>query len=868
MTPPSTIPGLLSVPRLTTLFASLFVAVGAGTNYVFSAYSPQLAARLNINHTQLNVIGLAANIGVYSSGPFWGKIVDSRGPRIPIFVAFFFLFWRLYRNPSFLQYGSSGWLDDIDWNAAFTGGVNATAKTFPDKARATTTGIVLSGFGLSAFFFSTIAHFLFPGDTSSFLLLLSCGTAFTTVIGFFFVRAIPLSAADMDHIVVTAGTAEAEATIFHHPDESHTPLLEESHAASNGDDLSVSSPRTHSHSRSRSRAKADIIEGPNIYGRALWVDPDFWLLFLTLSLLSGTGLMYINNVGSMSQALYAKDNAEYDEVEASKWQAAQVSTISIMNFAGRILIGLISDSIKNRFGLPRSYSLLIVSTLFFFSQLLAVQITRVEDLWKASVLVGLSYGTIFGLFPTVCIEFFGLSHFSENWGYLSLSPLAGGNLFSIAFGRNLDAHEPGETTTTRAVAAVAATLALTTGACFVAILLSALAAWRERRKLRLLAARVLLMSLLDSDPTDWAYVSEGGATIVFSYHGPPSQLFDRKVLRLRKCPVGSISPAIDNNDFNIIFHERCITRLLPQEHLPKLELLTLDSDATGWLETLSAQTEASRPPKRRLKDHIDVHNPRAVLATDLISGLGIAVEIKPKWGFLPSPIHLSDESRALKTRTCRFCMHSHLRTLEGEVVATEYCPLDLYSGEETRVRHALEVLWEAWISSEGAVNNLRLFVDGHKSEPAEKPTILQEKDRVVSSLLALLLESPVLRILSRLQRTLDALDIEGLASISDVSSPGPEPTLDEWDAFISAYTLSPSAFPDQTRYHHLAHLLSATFKDCSVVVRIPEGTVTVIDLDVKSIARLGQWEKLDQKIVGAYKSVPEGERKACVDGGN
>ena len=32
------------------------------------------------------------------------------------------------------------------------------------------------------------------------------------------------------------------------------------------------------------------------------------------------------------------------------------------------------------------------------------------------------------------------AHFSENLGYLFLSPLVGGNLFSLLFGRNLDAH--------------------------------------------------------------------------------------------------------------------------------------------------------------------------------------------------------------------------------------------------------------------------------------------------------------------------------------------------------------------------------------------------------------------------------------------
>lgn len=47
----------------------------------------------------------------------------------------------------------------------------------------------------------------------------------------------------------------------------------------------------------------------------------------------------MNNVGSMSQFLYAYKNPNYDDVEAARWQAAQVSAISLMNFSGRIFIG-------------------------------------------------------------------------------------------------------------------------------------------------------------------------------------------------------------------------------------------------------------------------------------------------------------------------------------------------------------------------------------------------------------------------------------------------------------------------------------------------------------------------------------------------
>lgn len=166
---------------------------------------------------------------------------------------------------------------------------------------------MLSGFGLSAFFFSTLAHILFPGDTSSFLLLLAGGTALTTVIGFFLVRAIPLSAAEAEHTVVTTVAAEAEATIFsHHDNDSHTRLLDEEAGPSSpteeyvpdarGIELSPSrSPsrsRLTSHSRSLSRSKEDALEGPNIYGRALWLNPDFWLLFAILSLRASSVSVY------------------------------------------------------------------------------------------------------------------------------------------------------------------------------------------------------------------------------------------------------------------------------------------------------------------------------------------------------------------------------------------------------------------------------------------------------------------------------------------------------------------------------------------------------------------------------------------------
>lgn len=136
-----------------------------------------------------------------------------------------------------------------------------------------------------------------------------------------------------------------------------------------------------------------------------------------------------NNVGSMSQFLYAHNNSNYDDVEASRWQVAQVSVISIMSCTGRILLGkssvlasslfpdpdhrrnmtgLISDFVKNKYDMPRSYSITLVASLLLVSQIVAANVRDVSHLWIASAFLGLPHGGASSLFPTVCLEWFGM----------------------------------------------------------------------------------------------------------------------------------------------------------------------------------------------------------------------------------------------------------------------------------------------------------------------------------------------------------------------------------------------------------------------------------------------------------------------------
>ena len=131
----------------------------------------------------------------------------------------------------------------------------------------------------------------------------------------------------------------------------------------------------------------------------------------------------------------------------------------------------------------------------------------------------------------------------------------------------------------------------------------------------------------DTQPSHWKYVSEGGATIVFSYTGPANPQFDGTVLRLRKASrtTGLADDAVDPI---VEFQKRCTSRLISPIHLPRLQSASLEKD---WMQRMIALHDDLRPAERRTKDYIDPARSKGVLATDLVGGNWVAVEIKVKY---------------------------------------------------------------------------------------------------------------------------------------------------------------------------------------------------------------------------------------------
>ena len=116
-------------------------------------------------------------------------------------------------------------------------------------------------------------------------------------------------------------------------------------------------------------------------------------------------------------------------------------------------------------------------------------------------MLGFAYGALFSLTPTITSEWFGLPHFSQNWGFVAVAPVVGAYFFNPGFGMNLDAHasldDKSPISRLRSIVMRAgvsrellcfegppcysASLKMTITACMVAVLLCVYALFRDRQ---------------------------------------------------------------------------------------------------------------------------------------------------------------------------------------------------------------------------------------------------------------------------------------------------------------------------------------------------------------------------------------------------
>lgn len=242
-----------------------------------------------------------------------------------------------------------------------------------------------------------------------------------------------------------------------------------------------------------------------------------------------------------------------------------------------------------------------------------------------------------------------------------------------------------------------------------------------------------------NDAADWIYRGEGAANLVLAYTGS-SPAFVGKVMRIPKArrnskPEESLAQCVIGGS---VFgkHEQLVWRdnqelvsssskeIMEQMYVEKIMSPLLGPKyidagmcirvAREFLESVQKNVTGQRPAWRVDAADIKIPCDSVLLMSDhtlfpqgvLEEEPCLAVEIKPKCGFLPISTFIA-EKNAIKRSVTRFQLHQALKLSEQEISErSEYDPLDLFSGSKERICKAITALYD------NPQNNLRIFLNG------------------------------------------------------------------------------------------------------------------------------------------------------------
>lgn len=220
------------------------------------------------------------------------------------------------------------------------------------------------------------------------------------------------------------------------------------------------------------------------------------------------------------------------------------------------------------------------------------------------------------------------------------------------------------------------------------------------------------------DETSWYYKGEGNANVVIALRN------EHKVLRIRKVDKNESRDPEDRRDLDsILYYEKIILPLFTRKYFKLPQLGKINQE---HVNILNGKLRNVRPESRQNKiitpGYVTVFEDLTLLPKNLVKlnetsnndvGKGeqtkslisesnpvFCIEIKPKQGWLAP----SDR----KYRKCPFCLNQYLKLYENSVSSlSDYCPLDLFSGDKTRMLKAIKSLLRT------PQNNVRIFQNGN-----------------------------------------------------------------------------------------------------------------------------------------------------------
>lgn len=465
-------------------------ALGSGTLYLYSFYAPQLIERCQLPLEKISLLPFALTIGSSFFGLLAGIIID-RNPAlacriasVSTFSAYLILYLCYHHGISAILPPSIALLLlGFGSVTGFYAAVKCCTANFPEW-RGTITAVPISLLALAGMFFSQLCNTLFGSNMESTFLFLAVTCSSMILVGGCTLYVDPM--ASLSHKFHTQDITNEpdindipiEATS--EPSSLDVPLDSQLSENDKNDEFAQSNSLQSELPRTLNRTCAPLLKTDKLMSQPylIYNDPaaaaltrdetktsnaqnncrnmnghsakifqhmrrmatnkTFLLFYLILSILQGIGQMYIYSVGFIVSVLFNSNTTVEINHSVEKVQATQVTVISLFSFCGRLSSGPISDLLLKKYQIQRLWNIVASSLITFATCYLLTgwSLTKSEFDFSIGVITlcsafcGYSYGVLFGTFPSIIAETFGIKEYSTNWGLVTTGGLWSVKLFA------------------------------------------------------------------------------------------------------------------------------------------------------------------------------------------------------------------------------------------------------------------------------------------------------------------------------------------------------------------------------------------------------------------------------------------------------
>ncbi len=463
---------LQSSHRVAYIFA-LLSAVSAGFITLISLYSQPWQKHLNYSSWQINTIASMTNLGMYLTPPILGMIADSHGPitlsllAIIGFIPSYSYLAYVFNHPE-LSLGGNGDSSfnlsiicfvfiGISTSALYFSALLTCTKLYP-HTKLLSISLPTTCYGISSVVGSQLLRIKWfwssNASSSSSNSDLNLGRVFQTfALVYVVIGLLAWIATSVVSLLHFNEEQDNQKRLDDQTDVEQSPLLERSNH--------VQEKFTQTMLR-------------------IFSDPVTYILAVSILLSLGPLEMFIANMGSLTNLLV--------QLDAPTLSTKLLSTYALSSTFTRLLTGIVADFFAKK-KISIKWILLTFLSLGVCAQLFLLKMTSSASPWglvPTGSLVGIVYGGLFTVYPTLVLLVWGERSFGTVYGSLLIAPAIGSMIFCMLYAKFYDSRCMSGGGDLRNPSCISAVYKYSSIAFVVSAVLSAVVFWKlKSRKLRI-----------------------------------------------------------------------------------------------------------------------------------------------------------------------------------------------------------------------------------------------------------------------------------------------------------------------------------------------------------------------------------------------